>query len=108
MKTLGLQLVWITVSEIKTAIKFYTDVLGFKLQEFNEEYGWAELSGEEGARLGIAQFNPEFADFKPGINAVPAITVENIDAAIKDLQKNKVNRVHSRSYGRSQAANICR
>lgn len=89
MKALGLQLVWITVSDIKTAIKFYTEVLGFKLLEFNEEYGWAELSGEQGAWLGLAQAQPE-SEFKPGANAIPAISVENLDMAIKELQTNKV------------------
>jgi len=89
MKTLGLQLVWITVSDIKMAIQFYTDVIGFKLLEFNEDYGWAELSGEQGAWLGLAQAQPE-SEFKPGANAVPTITVENLDVALKELEKNKV------------------
>lgn len=89
MKALGLQLVWITVSDIKTAITFYTDVLGFKLLEFNEEFGWAELTGEQGAWLGLAQAQPE-SEFKPGANAIPTLSVENIDTAIKDLQVNKV------------------
>lgn len=94
MKALGLQLVWITVSDIKAAIQFYTHILGFKLLEFNEEYGWAELSGEKGAWLGLAQSQPE-SEFKPGMNSIPTISVENLDAAIKDLQKNKVRLIGS-------------
>lgn len=86
MKPKGLQLVWITVSNIKNAIKFYTDVIGLKLLEFNEQYGWAELSGNDGARLGIAQFDPAF-DFKPGSNAIPTITVENLEEALQELTK---------------------
>lgn len=95
MKALGIQLVWITVSDIKISIRFYTEVLGFKLLEFNEEYGWAELSGEQGAWLGLAQAQPETDEFKPGANAVPTISVENIDVAIKELQKNQVRLIGS-------------
>ncbi len=94
MKILGLQLVWITVSDIKMAIKFYTDVIGFKLLEFNEDYGWAELSSEQGARLGLAQSQLE-SEFKPGANAIPTITVENLDVALKELEKNKVRLIGS-------------
>lgn len=89
MKTLGMHLVWITVSDVKKAVKFYTEVLGFELLEFHEEYGWAELSGGEGAMLGIAQAQPD-SEFKPGHNSIAAITVENLDASIKELQTKNV------------------
>lgn len=89
MKASGIQLVWITVADIKQAIKFYTEVIGFKLLEFHEQYGWAELSGANGAWLGLAQAQSD-SEFKPGMNAIPTISVEDIDAAIKELEKNKV------------------
>ena len=86
----GLQLVWITVSNIQQAVKFYTETVGFELREFNEEFGWAELSGKEGARLGLSQFNAEFG-YKPGSNAVVTITVDDIEKARAELMEKQVN-----------------
>lgn len=89
MKPRGMQLSWITVADIKQAIKFYTEVVGFELHEFNEEFGWAELSGKEGARLGLAQECPEHGN-KAGTNAVVTITVEDIANAIESLKQKNV------------------
>ena len=83
-----MQLSWITVADIKKAIKFYTEVMGFELHEFNEEFGWAELSGKEGARLGLAQECIEHGN-KAGTNAVITVTVPNIQKAIEQLKTNK-------------------
>jgi len=88
MKPIGMQLSWITVADIKKAIKFYTEVMGFELHEFNEEFGWAELSGKEGARLGLAQECIEHGN-KAGTNAVITVTVPNIQKAIEQLKTNK-------------------
>jgi len=87
-KSIGLA--WIVVKDIKKAVKFYTDVVGLKLIEMNEEFGWAELEGREGQgmRLGIAQQSEECpSPVNPGQNAVLTFTVDNIDKAIKDMQK---------------------
>lgn len=92
MKPVGMQLAWITVADIKKAIKFYTEVLGFELHEFNEEFGWAELSGKEGSRLGLAQECPEHGN-KAGTNAVITVTVKDIAQAINELNDNKVKLV---------------
>lgn len=89
MNLKGMQLVWITVSDIHQAVKFYTETLGFELREFHEEFGWAELSGKEGARLGLSQFNAEFG-YKPGTNAVVTITVDDIDKARNELIQKEV------------------
>lgn len=89
MKIKGIELSWITVSDIKKAIKFYTEVVGLKLCEFQEEFGWAELSGPEGARLGIAQASSHM-DEKPGSNAVVTITVDNIDKTCHELKSKNV------------------
>lgn len=89
MKPQGIQLAWITVSNIKDAVKFYTEIIGLSLLELNEQYGWAELSGPDGARLGIAQFDPAFS-FKPGSNAIPTITVDDIQLACNELRSKKV------------------
>ena len=89
MKPIGMELAWITVSDIKQAIDFYTKTIGFKLEEFNEHYGWAELSGKTGARLGLAQQSKEFGS-KAGMNAVVTITVDDIEQARQALKKDQV------------------
>jgi len=77
VKEIGLS--WIVVKDIKAAVQYYTDVVGLKLMEFNEQYGWAELEGHEGgARLGIAQENPQ-EKVKTGQNAVVTFTVDNLE-----------------------------
>ena len=86
----GIQLAWITVSNIQEAIKFYTETLGFQLKEFHEEFGWAELSGPEGAILGLGQFNAEFG-YKPGSNAVISLTVPDIEKARQELAQKNVH-----------------
>lgn len=77
----GIQLIWITVSNIQASIDFYTKVIGFTLLEFHEHFGWAELSGPEGIRLGLAQYS-SMSDSKPGSNAIPTITVENLEQTL--------------------------
>lgn len=92
MSANSFDLAWIVVEDIKKAVDFYTNVIGLKLIEFHEGYGWAELSGKKGgARLGIAQKQPEGAEdtgcgsSRPGQNAVMTFTVDNIEEAVKAL-----------------------
>jgi len=80
MKAKGIFLSWIVVKDIKKAIQFYTEVVGLQLNEHHPEYNWAELSGEGGARLGIAAECPQMAE-KAGINAVMTISVDDIEKA---------------------------
>lgn len=87
MSVQGIHLAWVVVNDLNKALKFYTESLGFKLLEHQADYGWAEVSGSSGARLGIAQASAcseEDSDLgtMPGINAVVAITVDNIDKTI--------------------------
>jgi predicted enzyme related to lactoylglutathione lyase len=77
VKEIGL--IWIVVKDIKAAIKYYTEVVGLKLMEVHEEFGWAELAGTGGGcRLGIAQENPQ-EKVKAGQNAVMTFNVSNIE-----------------------------
>jgi predicted enzyme related to lactoylglutathione lyase len=87
MKTEGIYLSWIVVKDIKAAITFYTTVAGLTLKEFNPEFGWAELSGPEGAILGLAQENKEYGQFA-GTNAVVTISVDDIHSACEQFKKN--------------------
>ena len=85
VKEIGMS--WIVVKDVKAAVKYYTDVVGLKLMECNEEYGWAELEGHAGGcRLGIAQSNPK-EKMAPGQNAVVTFTVANLDKVKKEMVK---------------------
>ena len=88
MQVKEIGLVWIVVKDLAVAVKYYTDVVGLKLMEVNEEYGWAELEGHEGgSRLGIAQENPQ-ENLKAGQNAVVTFSVSNIEKAKQEMVKN--------------------
>lgn len=85
MKVEELGLVWIVVKDVKASIKYYTEVVGLKLMEFSEEYGWAELSGHNGGVfLGLAQENAH-DDMKAGNNAVMTFTVADLDKALENM-----------------------
>lgn len=85
----GIHLAWVTVADIKSAVDFYTKTMGFTLCEFHEQFAWAELIGKDGARLGLAQFNPDHG-YKSGTNAIVTITVENIEKACAELKQKNV------------------
>lgn len=87
MKVKEIGLSWIVVKNFKEAVKYYTDVVGLKLMEMNEEYGWAELEGYEGgSRLGIAQENPA-ESVKPGQNAIITFTVSDLEKTKEEMIK---------------------
>ncbi len=82
-----MDLAWIVVNDFKQAVKFYTEVVGLKVKEIHEQYGWAELEGANGgARLGIAQAQGE-PNVSPGANAVVTFTVDNIEQVRADFLK---------------------
>lgn len=85
MSVEGIHLSWIVVKDLKTAIQFYTEVVGLTLLENSEEWGWAELAGPSGSRLGIAQ-ESAMSDIKAGSNAIMTITVDDIEKASKEFQ----------------------
>ena len=82
-----MNLVWIVANDLKETIKFYTETVGLKLMELNEEFGWAELEGPAGGtRLGIAQKCPESEEgVEPGQNAVMTFTVASLEKAIAEM-----------------------
>lgn len=88
MNTKSMDLVWILSENFKETVKFYTEVVGLKLMELNEQFGWAELEGPAGgARLGIGQKQPESkCSPEDGItNAVMTFTVANLAKAISEM-----------------------
>lgn len=87
MKVEQIGLSWIVVKDIKQAVKYYTEVVGLKLMELNEQFGWAELEGYDGgSRLGIAQ-EQSHEPVKPGQNAIMTFTVKNLDQAKTEMTK---------------------
>lgn len=93
MSIQSIDLVWIVVKDLKSAIMFYQETLGLKLLELHEQYGWAELAGQDGgARLGIAQ-KSDMETIQPGQNAVMTLKVPNLAQAIKEYSQKKVKMV---------------
>lgn len=94
VKTMGLA--WIPVNDFKKAVRFYTEVIGLKILEINEEWGWAELAGHEGgSRIGISQYQKETSEngacpVKPGQNAILSFDVANLEQAISELQTKQI------------------
>ncbi len=85
IKNIGLS--WIVVKNFKAAVKYYTEIVGLKLMEINEQFGWAELQGDEGgARLGIAQEAPH-EKVKAGQNAVVTFTVDDLEKMKSEMVK---------------------
>ena len=89
MKNKGMHLVWIVVDDFEKALAFYCDVLGMRVAERSKEWDWAELHGEDGSILGLGGCCPN-SPIKAGGNAVPTFTVDNLDAALLELQAKKI------------------
>lgn len=82
----AMELSWVSVDNLKEAVKFYTEVLGLKLMELNEQYGWAELQAPNGGmRLGLGQKNEEYG-MHVG-NAIVTFTVDNLEKAMERIEK---------------------
>ena len=90
MKTKSLGLIWIAAKDVKKAVQYYTDVIGLKLLQFHEQYGWAELQGHDGGtRFGIAQMNSD--EWLPGQNGCPTLEVADLDQAKTEAKKNRAH-----------------
>jgi len=77
----------IQVADIDQSIKFYQDILGFKLLYHIKEMGWCELATElKGVNVGLSQVE------KPAKLSGTKLTfgVKNIDATRKLLEQKKV------------------
>ena len=75
------------VSDIKKAIDWYSNILGFSLVYHMEEMGWCELATElKGVNIGLSQVE------KPNIGLCGKLTwgVKDIDKARANLEAKKV------------------
>lgn len=90
MSIKSMDLSWIVVSDLKKAIKYYTEVVGLKVHTLSEEHGWAELTGTHGGSvLGLAQHGAH-APIPPGHNAIVTLTVDDLVKYKKDASKKGV------------------
>jgi predicted enzyme related to lactoylglutathione lyase len=89
MTVKAINLAWVSVSNFKKSEKFFTDVVGLKIDSSNEDgYEWAELSGHEGGSvLGIGVNNDSNEPVKPGNNAVITFTVDDIIKKKAEMEK---------------------
>ena len=93
MNVKSIDMTWLVVKDFKAALEFYTKVVGLKLMESSEEWGWAELQGHEGgSRLGIARTSSE-EKLGPGSNAVPTFSVASLEVAAAEMEKKGAKRV---------------
>ena len=76
-----------SVRDLKAAIKWYTEVLGFKLLYHMEEMAWCELQSPV-ARVNVGLGEAENPEVKGG--ATPVWGVGDIDAARQYLESHKV------------------
>ncbi len=82
---------WITVSDIKKAKKFFTEVVGLELRCDTPEYGWIELAPKDGgSALGVGECNQQDSPVQPGHNAIVTFTVDDIVAAKEEFTKKGV------------------
>jgi predicted enzyme related to lactoylglutathione lyase len=86
MKNQGIHMSWIVVSDLKKAVKFFSETVGLKVNSVSEEYNWAELKGEDGSSLGIAGASPR-SPVQAGSNAVVTFTVPNLAQACEEMVK---------------------
>lgn len=99
-----IELIWITVSDLKKSVTFFTQTLGLSVHQLSEEFGWAEVVGKDGGcLLGIARKESDepthcscCGDNKQKTpmseqNAIVAFTVDDLDKTIAELKKAGVN-----------------
>lgn len=78
MAVKSFNLAWISVKDFKKSIAFYRDVLGLKIHQLHEEFGWVEFQGSDGgALLGIGKEDIK-ESIRAGQNAVVTFVVDDI------------------------------
>lgn len=81
------KLAWIVVNDLDKAIHFFTEVVGLKVLQRSDEWGWAELGGPDGgSELGIALASMEM-HVKPGQNAIMTFDVADILKSKSEMSK---------------------
>jgi len=84
----GISLSSITVSNLEETKRLFVDLLGLEVKEFDKNYNWMELEGDEGGRLGFGE--PMGEGMKAGTNAIVSISVGNVEEAKAFLESKGV------------------
>jgi len=79
----GIHLSWIIVSDLEKAIEYYTNVIGLTLMEKHPQFGWAELSGPNGSRFGVAVAQDDNG-LTAGVNAIVTISIDSVEEFKKE------------------------
>ncbi len=83
IKKVGLS--WATVSDIKKSREFFTQTLGLKVIEDDEQYGWLELQGKAGGPVFGFCTSAGSEHVKPGSNAVVTFVTDTYDETKKEF-----------------------
>ena len=84
----GVSMSCVTVSSLEETKRIFVDLLGLEVKEYDEQYNWMELEGEEGGRVGFGE--PMGEGMKAGTNGVVSIEVDNVDEARAFLESNEI------------------
>lgn len=103
MAITGIGLVWITVSNLEKAEKFFAHDVGLSLMLADKDNGWLEFAAAQGFRLGISQWHQEAGccgdaqeeetccrNEGPGSNAIVTMEVDNLTETKKELESRGV------------------
>lgn len=75
-KAKGTTISRISVNDMTKAKELFVDILGMEIEDEKPEYGWMEVAGKEGSRIGIGKARE---DMEAGKNAVISIDVDDLE-----------------------------
>lgn len=82
----GIELAWISVTDMQKAKTFFQDKLDLTIHANTPEYGWMEFEGKDGGCLLGVGTGSGHPDLKPGHNAIVTFTVDDIEKTRAELQ----------------------
>lgn len=85
----GISMSCVTVSSLDETKRLFVELLGLEVKDFQEEYRWMELEGDEGGRVGFGE--PMGEGMQAGTNGIVSIEVVNIEEAKAHLEANGVH-----------------
>lgn len=78
----------VTVSSLDETKRLFVDLLGLEVKDYQDQYRWMELEGDEGGRVGFGE--PMGEEMNAGTNAIVSVEVANIEEAKAHLETNGV------------------
>lgn len=84
----GISMSCVTVSSLDETKRLFVDLLGLEVKDYQEQYRWMEIEGDEGGRVGFGE--PMGEGMKAGTNGIVSVEVVNIEEAKAHLEANGV------------------